>query len=94
MGRFLRGLIRDADYIGKYSDNEIGVILPETNSSGANIVLNRVHESTGRLRKTVSDNWDEIVPELAIAMANFPKDAGNLEELVNIIDSRYKALGA
>jgi diguanylate cyclase (GGDEF)-like protein len=91
MGRFLRQMLRDTDYIGKYSDTEIGLILPETNAAGTNVVLMRVAERREELIEAIESKWDEIVPDLTIGASNFPKDAGNLEELVNVIDSRYQA---
>ncbi len=90
-GRFLRALIRDADYIGKYSDSEIGVILPETNSSGVNIVMTRMGEKRAQLLDKVASSWNEIVPSLSLSSANFPKDASNLEELIDVIDARYQS---
>ncbi|MCB1152715.1 MAG: diguanylate cyclase [Deltaproteobacteria bacterium] len=90
LGRFLRGLLRDADYVGKYSDAEIGIILPETNANGVNIVMTRVAERRAALLESMVERWDEVPPQLSLSATNFPKDADNLEELVNVLDARYK----
>lgn len=92
VGRFVRGMLRDADYVGKYSDQELGVILPETNANGMNIVMTRFAERRRTLMDAVSKTWDEVIPELSVSSANFPKDASNLEELVDVLDSRYQPL--
>jgi len=90
LGRFLRSLLRDADYIGKYSDVEIGSILPETNANGVNIVLLRIQQNRDRIMDILISTWKDIVPDISISAANFPKDASNLEEMVDVLDSRYK----
>lgn len=92
VGSFMRGMLRDTDYIGKYSDAEIGLILPETNASGVNVVLMRVAERRDALLDVVSSKWDEIVPDLSLSAANFPKDASNLEGLIDVLDSRFKPI--
>ncbi|MCC6157145.1 MAG: diguanylate cyclase [Deltaproteobacteria bacterium] len=92
IGRFLRSMLRDADYVGKYADSELGVILPETNANGVNIVVTRFLERRQTLLAQVGKTWDEVVPELSLSSANFPKDATNLEELIDVIDSRYQPL--
>jgi diguanylate cyclase (GGDEF)-like protein len=91
LGRFLRNILRDADYIGKYSDNEIGAILPETNANGVNIVLQRILQNKTRAFEILSGMWKDVVPDISISSANFPKDASNLEELVDVLDSRYQS---
>ncbi|MBZ0272353.1 diguanylate cyclase [bacterium] len=90
LGRFFRGLIRDADYIGKYSDNEIGIILSETNANGVNIVLHRVGENRDRVVGHIGESWDKVSLRMSVASANYPKDASNLEELVDVLDARYR----
>jgi diguanylate cyclase (GGDEF)-like protein len=90
LGRYLRSLLRDADYIGKYSDSEIGAILPETNANGVNIVLLRIQQNRNKILDIMMSSWREIVPDISISAANFPKDASNLEEMVDVLDSRYK----
>ncbi len=92
IGQQLRSMLREADYVGKYSDNEIGVVLPETGLAGVNIVCNRFAEGLAELRSKLKKGWDEIEITFEISRANFPKDAGNLEELIDMIDSRYEPL--
>jgi diguanylate cyclase (GGDEF)-like protein len=92
IGQVLRGMLREADYVGKYSDNEIGVVLPETGIAGVNIVCGRLEERIVDLRDRLKKKWDEINLEFEYSRANYPKDAGNLEELIDVVDSRYQQL--
>jgi diguanylate cyclase (GGDEF)-like protein len=92
IGQHLRSMLREADYVGKYSDNEIGVVLPETGTAGVNIVCNRFTEGIGQLRTNLKKSWSDIELGFEMSRANFPKDAGNLEELIDVIDSRYEPL--
>ena len=94
LGGFLRSLLREADYIGKHSDNELGIVLPETPISGVDIVSNRLEEQFPDIRKKLEKTWDEIELEFEMGSANYPKDAGNLEELIDVVDSRYSSLKA
>jgi len=92
IGHFLRGMLREADYVGKYSDNEVGIVLPETGLAGVNVVCNRMQEKIGELQARLQKQWDEIGLEFHHSRANYPKDASNLEELIDILDSRYQPL--
>ncbi len=93
VGHHLRSMLREADYVGKYSDNEVGIVLPETGLAGVNIVCNRLVEKHGKLMGMLNKSWDEIELEFEFSRANYPKDASNLEELIDILDSRYERLG-
>jgi GGDEF domain-containing protein len=92
IGQFLRRMLREADYVGKYSDNEIGIVLPETGLAGVNVVCNRLQESFPELRAKLNKLWDEVILDVEFSRANYPKDASNLEELVDVLDSRYQPL--
>jgi diguanylate cyclase (GGDEF)-like protein len=92
IGHFLRGMLREADYIGKYSDNEIGIVLPETGLAGVNVVCNRMREKLGEFRDQLRRQWDEAPLQFEFSQANYPKDASNLEELIDILDSRYQPI--
>ena len=92
IGAFLRGNLREADYIGKHSDNEIGIVLPETPVSGTNIVSGRLVQGYEALQKILRKEWGDANFSFEMSAANFPKDAGNLEELIDVVDSRYEDL--
>jgi diguanylate cyclase (GGDEF)-like protein len=92
IGQFLQGMLRDADFVGKHSDNEVGIVLPETPVSGADIVCKRLVEQYASLQEDLNENWPDIEMEFHFSRASFPKDAGNLEELVDVLDGRYKKL--
>jgi len=93
IGHHLRSMLREADYVGKYSDNEIGIVLPETGLAGVNIVCNRLTEKQKKLKEGLGKRWDEIEISFDYSRANYPKDAGNLEELIDILDARYEPMG-
>lgn len=93
IGQFLRSMLRESDYVGKYSDNELGLVLPETGFAGVNIVANRFLEKREDLDNRLAKNWDEIDLRFEVSRANYPKDASNLEELIDIIDARYEPIG-
>jgi diguanylate cyclase (GGDEF)-like protein len=90
MGHFLRAMLREADYVGKYSDNELGIVLPETGLAGVNVVCNRMDERFPEFRAKLARQWDEIRFDFEVSRANYPKDASNLEELVDVLDARYE----
>jgi len=92
VGRSLRSILREADYIGRYSDDEIGVALPETNRAGCEKALERIREKKQDLTDLLRAQWKDFDGRLHISFASFPKDAKGLEELVDVIDARYTEL--
>jgi diguanylate cyclase (GGDEF)-like protein len=92
IGHFLRSMLREADYVGKYSDNEIGLVLPETGLAGCNVVCNRMREKFGEMHDRLNKMWDEATLDFEFSQANYPKDASNLEELIDVLDTRYEPI--
>jgi diguanylate cyclase (GGDEF)-like protein len=92
IGLHLRNMLRESDYIGKHADNEMGIVLPETNAEGSSIVHSRMIDTHEQLLQKLRRGWDEIDLDFECSQATFPKDAGNLEELIDVIDSRYRPI--
>lgn len=92
IGLYLRAMLREADYVGKHSDNEIGIVLPETPIGGSDIVCKRLEETIPVLSKKLNKIWDEIQLSFYYSHANYPRDASNLDELIDVLDARYQSL--
>jgi diguanylate cyclase (GGDEF)-like protein len=76
----IKSTIRDVDFIGRYGGDEFIAVLPETDSTFA-------LEVAERMRKTIAGQ--DIKPRLtlSIGIASFPQDSGNKNTLIEIADN-------
>jgi hypothetical protein len=51
-----------------------------------------MREKLGEFRDQLRRQWDEAALQFEFSQANYPKDASNLEELIDILDSRYQPI--
>lgn len=80
MGEVLRGAIRDVDIPARYSAEEFAIIFPETNSSGASIVAERIRQRVSS--QFITHNWHNLKVTASVGLASFPAHARESEELV------------
>jgi diguanylate cyclase (GGDEF)-like protein len=90
LGTFFRKVVRESDYIGRYSDDEIGLSLPETDDGGCKVLVGRLVGDRDLLTELIGARWNQAALRLQIAAATFPKDAKTMEVLVDVLDSRYR----
>ena len=74
------------DIAGRYGGEEFVIILPETNSSGAQLVGERIRSVVSKL-PFMLPNGSEIGLTISIGIACFPNCAGNIEQLIERADA-------
>jgi len=80
IGTVLQGAVRDVDIPARYSAEEFGIIFPETNSSGAQIVAERIRQRIGS--QAITHNWHNLKVTASVGLAAFPAHAREHDELV------------
>jgi len=84
VSRTIKENIRQIDLVGKYGGEEFTVILPETDIDGAQYVAERIRMT---LENTPVKAYDEILKvTISIGISIFPKDAENLNSLIDKAD--------
>lgn len=77
--QLMKETIRDVDFLGRYGGDEFISVLPETDSTFA-------LEVAERMRKTIAAQSIEPRITLSIGIAAFPQDANNKNTLIEIAD--------
>jgi diguanylate cyclase (GGDEF)-like protein len=85
LSQTLKMQIRSVDIAGRYGGEEFVIILPETNSSGAQLVGERIRNVVSKL-PFMLPNGSEIGLTISIGIASFPEDASEKEELLRKAD--------
>jgi diguanylate cyclase (GGDEF)-like protein len=80
IGTVLQGAVRDVDIPARYSAEEFAIIFPETNSSGAQIVAERIRQRIGS--QAITHNWHNLKVTASVGLAAFPAHAREHDELV------------
>ncbi len=80
LGGVLQGAVRDVDIPARYSAEEFAIIFPETNSSGAQIVAERIRQRIGS--QAITHNWHNLKVTASVGLAAFPAHAREHDELV------------
>ncbi len=81
---------RPMDVVCRYGGEELAVILPETDGSGAGIVAERVRAAVAESLTTTAQG-DEIQVTVSIGFATFPQDGDTGAELVRAADKALYA---
>lgn len=81
---------RPMDAVCRYGGEELAVILPETDASGAGIVAERIRASVAE-SLTVTPQGDEIQVTVSIGFAAFPQDGDTGPGLVKAADEALYA---
>ena len=75
----MKETIRDVDFLGRYGGDEFISVLPETDSTFA-------LEVADRMRKRIAAQTTEARITLSIGIAAFPQDGNNKNTLIEIAD--------
>jgi diguanylate cyclase (GGDEF)-like protein len=76
----VRACIRDVDILGRFSEDQFAIILPETDSSRALIVSNRIRERIAGLPISQESNTSNL--SLNIGLVSFPTHARDENSLL------------
>jgi two-component system cell cycle response regulator len=80
VAQVLRASIREVDIPARYSAEEFAIIFPETNTSGASVVAERIRQRIGT--QAISHNWHNLKVTASIGLATFPTHAREHDELI------------
>lgn len=77
--------IRGIDKVIRYGGDEFCILLPETDTRGAQVVAERIRETIAR-EPIVFDQQHEVTLTSSFGIASFPQHAGNAEQLLRQAD--------
>jgi len=86
----VRLTVRPVDLVARYGGEELAVILPETDESGARLVAERIR-STVEESLTTTSQGDTIHVTVSIGLATFPRDSATGAGLVYAADQALYA---
>jgi diguanylate cyclase (GGDEF)-like protein len=88
----LRDLSRDIDAPARYGGEELAVVLPQTDSEGAELLAERMREAVERLRVPRVGGQGSLRVTASFGVAALPESATDQEELVAAADAAlYRA---
>jgi diguanylate cyclase (GGDEF)-like protein len=94
IAQVLRACLRDEDFIYRYGGDEFVVILPHANLDDAKIVGERILTEI-KAHQFISSKRKNLSMSASVGVAEFPRDAANKDDILNIADSMmYKAKNA
>jgi diguanylate cyclase (GGDEF)-like protein len=82
----IRGNLREMDIAARYGGEEFVVVLPETDSSGACAVAERIRSGIGGVDE-VPDGYGAHRRTVSIGVATFPQDGRSARELLEAADA-------
>jgi diguanylate cyclase (GGDEF)-like protein len=92
VGRALRNLSRDIDVPARYGGEEMAVILPQTDMSGAELLAERMRRAVESLRIERIDDHGTLSVTASFGVASLPLAAHDKETLIHEADSAlYRA---
>lgn len=83
LSRLIGDLLRDTDLLGRYGGEEFGIILPDTDFSGALQVANRICAAVAA--HVIAFNQQEIRATVSIGVAHY--NANSVDELIQRADT-------
>jgi diguanylate cyclase (GGDEF)-like protein len=84
VGDIIRRVIRNTDTGARYGGEEFAVILPETSSSEALIVAERLRQSIGR--ELILHTGEKVYITVSVGYATYPQDADTRNDLIKKSD--------
>lgn len=86
VAQILQASTRNIDVVCRYGGEEFTVILPETDSDSAGTVAERIRSAVENHYITVAPGQSPVNVTVSIGIATYPRDAGNLDELIEYAD--------
>jgi diguanylate cyclase (GGDEF)-like protein len=83
----LSGVVRDSDIVAKAAENELYVLLPETDYLGALLVARRLREAFAA-DKVLEKAGAAGIVSVALGVATYPRDGQDVDELLHVCRSR------
>lgn len=84
MALVIRESVREIDIVGRFGGEEFCVVLPDTDTSGAQAVAERIRKSAEK--KTIKAYDNSVRVTLSIGIAVYPSDGKVLEEIMDKAD--------
>ena len=88
MVKTIKRFIKDSDSIGRWGGEEFAISLPRTSLQEAQLVAIRIQETLENMHISVLDHRDIPVPTVSQGIAEYPREADKLFELVDLADQR------
>jgi len=90
IGKIIRENIREIDIAGRYGGEEFGVVLPETDLTGAMLVAERIRKA---VESAQIQAYDQVVQTtISIGVAIFPQDGDFTDAIIDKADwALYRA---
>jgi len=79
MSRMLKNMLRNSDFVGRFSENEFAVILTNTNIKGA---INTAQRIQKRIRRHKFSGFSDLNVTVSIGIAQASKEFESHEELI------------
>ncbi|MEK6532223.1 MAG: diguanylate cyclase [Deltaproteobacteria bacterium] len=84
VARSIRDAVRSMDVVARYGGEEFAVILPHTSKKDSEDIAERMRKDIER--NAVATGDQPARPTVSIGVAEFPHDAGNIDDLINRAD--------
>jgi len=78
----IKGSIRDTDIAVRYRGNEIGVVLPDTDTARAREIAEDIRAAIPRIDTTPITGEKKVIVTASLGIATYPRDAENNRQLV------------
>jgi diguanylate cyclase (GGDEF)-like protein len=78
----IKKTIRPGDILARYSGADFGVIFPNSSTSSATIIAERIRETLGN--QVITLNWNFIKITSSLGIATYPTHAYDRDELISI----------
>ena len=88
MVKTIKRFIKERDSIGRWGGEEFVISLPKTSLEEAKLVAKRIQETLETMHVSVLTHRDIPVPTVSQGIAEYPREADKLFELVDLADQR------
>ncbi len=92
ISQLIEDLCRKSDIVAHYVSDELAVILPETDVSGAFVAAERIRATISQHEFIGEEDKKEAKLTASLGVANYPLNTADLESLMREVESAlYKA---